>query len=73
MAEFPTMHHTPNTGINARPDSYVVTAPYGTSERVAYGWTFPMSKRAATRLMKAVQPLYKGKLRAVMLKTALKG
>lgn len=60
---------------------YVVTVPYkgqnGPSERVAYGYTIPLTKRAAGQLAKAVQPFYKAqgnhtKPRAIMMKTALK-
>jgi hypothetical protein len=58
--------------------NYVVTVPYkgrnGVSERVAYGMSLPLSKRAAGQLARAVQPLYKGgKPRAIMIKTAVKG
>jgi hypothetical protein len=57
--------------------NYVVTVPYGTSERVAYGMTIPLSKRAAGQLARAVKSLYKGKdakskPRAIMVKTAVK-
>jgi hypothetical protein len=61
---------------------YVVVVPYkgqnGPSERVAYGYSIPLTKRAAGQLAKAVQPLYKAqgahtKPRAIMMKTALRG
>jgi hypothetical protein len=57
--------------------NYVVTVPYGTSERVAYGMAIPLSKRAAGQLARAVKSLYAkpgkdGKPRAIMVKTAIK-
>ena len=56
---------------------YVVTVPHGDSERVAYGMSLPMSKRAAGQLVRSLKPLYKGKdgkgkPRAIMVKTAVK-
>jgi len=54
------------------PNSYVVTVPYKDSERVAYGLTVSLSKRATGQLSRAVQSHYKGKPRAIMVKTAIK-
>lgn len=56
------------------PTHYVVTVQHGTSERVAFGLRFPLSKRAAGQLQRALTGLYKGapKLRAIMVKTAIK-
>lgn len=54
------------------PSSYVVVVPWGTRERVAYGLTVSLSKRAAGQLSRAVQSLYKGKPRVIMVKTAVK-
>jgi hypothetical protein len=56
---------------------YVVTVPQkernGVSERVAYGLSLQLSKRAAGQLARAVQSFYPhGKPRAIMLKTAVK-
>lgn len=52
---------------------YVVTVPYGTSERVAYGMSVPLAKRAAGQLSRALRGFYKGgKPRAIMVKTAVK-
>lgn len=54
------------------PSSYVVVVPWGTRERVAYGLTVSLSKRAAGQLSRAVQSHYKGKPRTIMVKTAVK-
>lgn len=54
------------------PSSYVVVVPWGARERVAYGLTVSLSKRAAGQLSKAVQSHYKGKPRTIMVKTAVK-
>lgn len=60
---------------------YVVTVPHkgqnGPSERVAYGWSIPLTRKAAGQLARAVQSFYKpagqhSKPRAIMMKTARK-
>lgn len=66
-----------SSNLSPSESAYVVVVPFkgrnGLSERVAYGLTISLSKRAAGQLARAVQPHYKhGKNRAIMLKTAVK-
>ena len=53
--------------------SYVVAVPFRNGERVAAGWSIPLSKKAATKLKNAfakVDPQHYGKGRTIMAKTA---
>ena len=49
-----------------RPNHYVVTQGEGKRERVVFGYTLPLSKRAASQFAKTL----KGESRVIMRKTA---
>lgn len=49
-----------------RPNHYVVTQGEGKRERVVFGWTLPLSKRAASQFAKTLT----GDSRVIMRKTA---
>lgn len=50
-----------------RPNHYVVTVGEGKRERVVFGYTLPLSKRAASQFAKTH---VKGEFRVIMRKTA---
>lgn len=49
-----------------RPNHYVVVAGEGKRERVVFGYTLPLSKRAASQFAKTLR----GETRVIMRKTA---
>lgn len=55
-----------NLALSLRPNHYVVTQGEGKRERVVFGYTLPLSKRAASQFAKTL----KGESRVIMRKTA---
>ena len=54
--------------LSLRPNHYVVTVGEGKRERVVFGYTLPLSKRAASQFAKTLT----GDSRVIMRKTAMR-